>query len=189
MRPRQHKQVMIALLVADRETRPSYKNDSPLHGYRQPQERYLVSKPPARRLWLTLFRGCRVAASRTWGSMKRVAGEVGCTSQTVRSVRQTDRLRCRPCYGCTGCGATHNPCFPLTYWRLALLRWTWIRMWGIGSPLRNLVFAKGSMRLRDHFLPHASFHRSWSRLPGDIRSHLPLAELRSSNVPFAILPE
>jgi hypothetical protein len=32
-----------------------------------------------------------------------------------------------------------------------------------------------------YFLPHASFHRSWSRLPGEARSRLPLPELRSSN--------
>ena len=94
-------------------------------------------------------------------------------------------------------GRTGGPCAPtlpqwqqsLTYWRPSLLRWTWIRVWGVGYSLRNLVFVEGVMPLRDHFLPHTSFHRSWSRLPGEIRSHLPLPELRSSNVPFPILPE
>ena len=61
--------------------------------------------------------------------------------------------------------------------------------WGVGCSLCSLVYVEGYMRLRDHFLPHASFHRAWSRLPGETRSHLPLPELRSSNLPFPILPE
>ena len=48
----------------------------------------------------------------------------------------------------------------LTYWRPWLTRWTCCCVWGVGSSWRNLVYVEDCVRLRDHRLRHAKFHRA-----------------------------
>ena len=57
------------------------------------------------------------------------------------------------------------------------------------SLMAYLVYVEGCLRLRDHCLSHANFHRRFAILPGSTGSHFCSSEVIRITLPVPILPD